>query len=73
MRGIGPEQNRVTIRNRFRYQVSGDVTRCAGLVVDNDRLPETIAHRLGHDARGHIGNAAGWKSNHHPDRPVGPR
>ena len=50
----------------------GDVAAGAGFVVDDDRLPQRLGELLRHDARHHVGAAAGREAHDDADRLGGP-
>ncbi|MNT08568.1 hypothetical protein D3C72_1433150 [compost metagenome] len=65
-RGVG-EQDGVAVRRAARDGLHRDHARAAGLVVDDDGLPETLAHVLGQCARHGVGGAAGRARDNNGD------
>src|SRR6476659_9486087 len=73
--GIGCDQHRVAIRGRLCRGLDADIAVGAGLVLDDDLLPQTARQILADEAGAHVGRAAGrerYDETNRPARPVLP-
>ena len=62
------DQDRVAVRRRARGFRGPDRAAGAGLVLDEDRLPERLGEHRRHDARDEVGGAAGGVGHDHAHR-----
>jgi hypothetical protein len=65
-----PEEDRVAVGRGLGGRVHGDVARCAGTILDDDRLAEDLGEPRADDPRNDVRRATGGEGNDHPDRTI---
>ena len=65
---IGADEQVVAVARARHHVVRGERRAGAGLVIDDDRVPERRAQAIGDEARRNVGRPAGREADHHADR-----
>ncbi|MNT70787.1 hypothetical protein D3C72_2092080 [compost metagenome] len=65
------QQQRIAVRRRFGHEVGADAATPAGLVFNNDCLPQRLGHVMGQQASHQVDRATRGERNNQRDRLAG--